>query len=187
MNLFWKGRFYGSKQGRDYLEREICIVDARISPTPVANMEKLTVKEQAEYAAYRDPNTHGLYIPGVAIQRALVSAAAFSKGKARSSLVKHAAACFLVTPERIPLKKNEYIIDSRPVVIPATKGCILRHRPRLDEWEIEFTLEWDPALLDETQVRKIVDDMGSRVGLLDFRPEKKGPFGRSTVIRWEAA
>jgi len=30
-----------------------------------------------------------------------------------------------------------------------------------------------------------VDDTGQRVGLLDFRPEKKGPFGRFVVTRWD--
>jgi hypothetical protein len=35
-------------------------------------------------------------------------------------------------------------------------------------------------------VRVIVNDAGSRVGLLDFRPEKKGPFGRFSVIKWDS-
>jgi len=34
-------------------------------------------------------------------------------------------------------------------------------------------------------LRHIVDDAGSRVGLLDFRPERKGPFGRFIVIEWK--
>jgi hypothetical protein len=30
-----------------------------------------------------------------------------------------------------------------------------------------------------------VDDAGQRVGALDFRPEKKGAFGRFVVTHWE--
>jgi hypothetical protein len=41
------------------------------------------------------------------------------------------------------------------------------------------------TLLSEKEVRGIVDNMGSRVGLLDFRPEKKGPFGRCMVTAWQ--
>ena len=120
----------------------------------------------------------------MAVQRALIGSAAYSKGKGRASLQKTAAACVLISPERIPLGTKTYEIDARPVVVPATKGRIIRFRPRLDAWSATFTLEWDDTLLTETQVRRIVDDMGQRVGLLDFRPEKKGPFGRCVVTRW---
>lgn len=152
---------------------------------PIEAIEKQPPKVQAEHSAYRDPDTEELYVPGVNIQRALVSAAAYSKGKGRATLQKPAAACLMVSPERVSLNQKEYAIDSRPVVIQATKGRILRHRPRLDEWELKFQIEYDDTLLKETEVRRIVDDMGSRVGLLDFRPEKKGPFGRCVVVHWE--
>ena len=152
---------------------------------PIEAIEKKSPQEQAELSAYRNPETKELFVPAIAIQRALVSAASFSKGKGRSSLQKQVAACVIVSPERVGLGVTEFTIDSRPVVIAATKGRVMRHRPRLDTWEITFNVEWDDTLLKESEVRRIVDDMGSRVGLLDFRPEKKGPFGRSTVIHWE--
>ena len=148
---------------------------------PIEAMEKKEPKEQAEIAAYRDPENNSLYIPGVAVQRALIGAAVYSKGKGRASLQKQVAACVLVSPERIHLGTNTYTIDSRPVVVPATKGRIIRHRPRLDEWQMTFEIEWDPVLLTKKQLRTIVDDAGSRVGFLDFRPEKKGPYGRAVV------
>jgi hypothetical protein len=43
--------------------------------TPIEALEKKPIAEQAELAAYRDPETSELYVPGVAIQRALVGAA----------------------------------------------------------------------------------------------------------------
>ena len=152
---------------------------------PIEAIEKKTPAEQAELSAYRDPETKELYVPGIAVQRALVSAAVFSKGKGRGSLQRNVAACVLVTPERIALGAATYEIDTRPVVVPATKGRVLRHRPRLDTWEISFAVEYDETLLSESQLRRVVDDMGSRVGLLDFRPERKGPFGRAMVTHWK--
>jgi hypothetical protein len=152
---------------------------------PIEAIEKKTVADQAEIAAYRDPETKGLYVPGVAVQRCLVGAATYSKGKGRGSLQKNVAACVLVTPERISTGQKTYAIDSRAVVVPATKGRVVRHRPRLDEWEISFTVDYDDTLLTEQQMRRIIDDAGSRVGLLDFRPEKRGPFGRFMVTSWE--
>lgn len=153
---------------------------------PIEAIEKKSPTEQAEHAAYRDPQTRELYVPGVAVQRALIAAATYSKGKGRASLQKQTAACLMVSPERISLKKTEYAVDSRPVVIAATKGRIVRHRPRIDDWRLTFTLEFDDSLINETQLRRIVDDMGSRVGLLDFRPAKNGPFGRCMVTAWDA-
>jgi hypothetical protein len=92
----------------------------------------------------------------------------------------------MVTPEYCLLGKKEYLIDSRPVVIPATKGRIMCHRPRFNEWGISFDIEYDNVLLKESELRKVIDDAGSRVGLLDFRPERKGPFGRFMVTEWMA-
>jgi len=154
---------------------------------PLEALEKRPPEEQAEQAAYRDPSTGRLYIPGVAIQRALVNAAAYSKGKGRASLQKQTAACLFVAPERVDLGVTDFVVDARPVVMPSTKGRVLRYRPRLDSWACQFEITWDGTLLREAEVRKILDDAGSRVGFLDFRPEKKGPFGRFMVTAWKAA
>jgi len=151
----------------------------------ITAIEKKPREEQAEIAAYRDPDTEELYIPGVAFQRCLVAAAVYSKGRGRASLQKPVAASVLVEPERAGLGVKDYNIDSRPVVIRATKGRIIRHRPRLETWSATFTITYDDELLTKDQLRQVVDDAGARVGLLDFRPEKKGPFGRFTVTHWE--
>ena len=151
---------------------------------PVEAIDMKPKEEQAEIAAYRDPDTEELYIPGVNIQRALVAGATYTK-KGRATLAKLAAATLMVTPERVSLGTKDFKIDSRAVVIKATRGRIVRHRPRLDEWSCTFELEYEDTLLKEDQVRKIVDDTGQRVGLLDFRPACKGPFGRFMVTKWD--
>ena len=152
---------------------------------PIEAFEKKTKEEQAELAAYRDPDTKMLYVPGEAVQRALISAAVFSKGKGRATLQKTAAACLIISPARLSLGVKDYVIDSRSVVIPATKGRVIRHRPMLEEWEITFALQYDDSLLTVKQVQQVVNDAGTRVGLLDFRPEHKGAFGRFVVISWK--
>lgn len=153
---------------------------------PIEGLDKMEPAEQAEHAAYRDPETLGLYVPGVNVQRALIAGAAYSKGKGRATLQKPASACLMIAPERIALGVDTYELDARPVVIPATKGRIMRFRPRLDAWQLTFEMEYDPTLISAEQARQIVDDTGSRVGLLDFRPEKKGPFGRFVVTSWQS-
>lgn len=152
---------------------------------PIEALEKKPAQEQVQHALYA--TTEGeLFIPGINIQRALVSAATFSKGKGRASLQKEVAACLLVDEAEVLLGTKKYEIDSRPVVIPATKGRVVRHRPRLDQWEASFHLSYDELLLSEKQVYEICSNCGSRVGLLDFRPERKGPFGRFIVSNFSS-
>jgi len=157
----------------------------RFPLVPIEALDKLPPNEQAEHSTYRDEQTRQLYIPGVAFQRALIGAAKWSKGRGRLSLQNEVCACVIVSPECALLGVTKFAVDSRPVVIAATKGRVLRHRPRLDSWQATFEIEFDPTLLKESQLRKIVDDAGSRVGLLDFRPERKGPYGRFTVTSWK--
>jgi len=152
---------------------------------PIDGFDKKSKEEQAELSCYRISSTKELCIPGTAIQRALVNAAAYSKGKGRASLQKITAACVLVQPEFIGIGTKNYEVDSRPVVVPATKGRIMRHRPKINKWKGTFELEWDETLLKKDEVKKIVDDMGKRVGLLEFRPACKGPYGRCKTVKWE--
>lgn len=151
---------------------------------PVEALEKLSPEKQAEHAAYRTTDGQ-LYVPSVAIGRSFINGAAFSKGKGRATLSKPLAACMRIFPTELILDPQKYTIDARPVVIRATQGRIMRYRPCFNEWTIEFDIEFDPVLVNETQMRKVVDDAGNRVGVLDFRPERKGPFGRYVVTVWD--
>ncbi len=152
---------------------------------PIKSIEKLSKEEQAEHSAYIHPKTGNLYIPALNLQRAFVAGATFSKGKGRATLQKPFAACVSISPEYLDLDTKKYEIDARPVVVPATQGRIVRYRPRLDKWGISFEIQYDPMLVTETELRQVVDDTGVRVGVLDFRPERKGPYGRFVVTSWE--
>jgi len=151
---------------------------------PIEALEKKPIGEQAKLAAYLDEHEI-LYVPGIAIQRALIGGATYSKGKGRSSLQKNVAACVSVSPERVSLHTKEYQVDSRPVVVPATKGRVMRHRARIDKWKLTFDVEYDETLLTRDQLNRILIDTGQRVGLLDFCPERKGPFGRFIVTKFQ--
>jgi len=157
----------------------------RYPTIPIEAPEKKSPSEQAELSAYRDPHSGDLYIPAVAIQRALVGGAGYVRGKGRGSLAKVAAACLMVSPEYVSLGTKTFEVDARPVVIAATKGRIVRYRARLDSWKVLFLLEYDETLLSAKELRAIADATVSRVGLLDFRPAKGGSFGRSMIVSWK--
>jgi hypothetical protein len=84
------------------------------------------------------------------------------------------------------LNTKDFEVDTRSVVVPATGGRIIKHRARLDKWELSFTLQVDETIFDERFVRQLVDDAGMKCGLGDFRPNRKGLFGKFKVIEWKA-
>lgn len=57
-------------------------------------------------------------------------------------------------------------------------------RPRFNNWEFDVTFEIDETEVNEDTVRKLVDISGKKIGLCDFRPNKRGPFGRFRVAAW---
>lgn len=80
---------------------------------------------------------------------------------------------------------KDFEVDSRPVTIPATKGRIMRHRPRWDQWGAKFDLEVDENLLSPDMAHQLLAEAGQSIGIGDFRPEKRGPFGRFMVTAWK--
>jgi hypothetical protein len=145
-----------------------------------AGLKNAPPKEQAEAHTYR-LESGNLCIPQSNFMRALMSGAAYSKGKGRASLQKVVAAAVWLAEPEMDLGVKDFVVDSKSVVIPATRGRIMRHRARLNKWTASATLNYDETLISENQLRKIAVDTGALVGLMDFRPEKKGPFGRFTV------
>lgn len=149
---------------------------------------KPSPREQAAKKAYADEDGN-LFLPGPNIYAALIQAGTFHKsGKskvttARTSLVP--AGIFMLDAV-VPLGTKKYEIDSRSVVIPATGGRIMCHRPRLDMWSATFNLDIDESMFSEQFVRTLVDDAGRKIGLGDFRPARKGPFGRFNVTAWKS-
>jgi hypothetical protein len=79
------------------------------------------------------------------------------------------------------------VAGTRAVRIPSTGGRILCHRPCFHDWKLSFTLHVDTDMLSPNLLREIVDAAGKRIGLGDFRPDCKGPFGKFVVTNWQEA
>ena len=150
---------------------------------------KGTPREQAAPKLYTDADGKP-GVPGANVFAALISAGKFIKAgrktltTAKSSLVP---AGLLVTELFCPLRPVQWEVDSRSVVIPATGGRIMCHRPRFDKWSLSFTIELDETLFAPEVARQLADEAGKKVGLGDFRPERRGPFGRFNVTQWKPA
>lgn len=154
--------------------------------------DKGTPREQAAPKRYADSESR-LYIPGPNIFAAIIAAGTFHKaGKSKLTTMKTSLipagvmvddlVCLLTTDSGEPL--IEWEVDSRSVVIPSTGGRIMAHRPRIDKWSATFTLDLDTTMFTPNLIRSVVDDAGKKIGLGDYRPARKGPFGRFVVSNW---
>lgn len=80
---------------------------------------------------------------------------------------------------------TSFEVDARPVTIPATKGRIMRYRPRFEGWGARVAFLLDDDLLSPEMAHQLLTEAGQSVGWGDFRPEKRGPFGRFRVVSFE--
>lgn len=128
-------------------------------------------------------------IPQPNLLRCLVEGGRFTKiGKSQVTTAKSSIlyACVDVQGAEVPIIHNQpWKVDTRAVRIPSTGGRILAHRPMFDDWALEFVVDLDTSILGEKLLRQIIDDAGKRIGMGDFRPQCKGPYGRFVVNKWE--
>ena len=152
-----------------------------------ANSDRGTPLEIAESKLYKGLSGNPC-IPQPNLLRCLVDGGQFHKvGKSQITTTKKSMmfSCVDIPAAEIDIiHKQPWKVDTRAVRIPATGGRILAHRPMFDDWALSFTLELDTTIMSERLLRQIVDDAGKRVGLGDFRPATKGPFGRFVVAHW---
>lgn len=144
-------------------------------------------REQASARLYTSSEGRPV-LPGVNLMRAVINAGSFVKsGKSKLTTLRSSVipAGIAITEIELPLLPGKWEVDSRSVVIPSTGGRIMAHRPRFDEWRVSFTLEVDETMFSESIARDLLDLAGKRIGVGDFRPERKGPFGRFRVDLWK--
>jgi hypothetical protein len=82
-------------------------------------------------------------------------------------------------PEK--LFQTPEFVDARGVVVQRAR--IMRYRPCFPEWSCQVEINYDPAKIDEADLLLSLENAGKYVGLGDFRPGKKGTFGRFEVAK----
>ncbi len=148
---------------------------------------KGTPMEQARKKLYIGINGE-LVIPQPNLLRCLVDGGRYFKAGKKQITTKNESlmfACFDIEGAEIVIHHREpWRVDTRAVRIPSTGGRILTHRPMFDDWELTCIGDLDENIIDNKLLREITDASGKRVGLGDFRPATKGPFGKFVVTHW---
>ncbi|WP_296271758.1 hypothetical protein [Pseudomonas sp. UBA6323] len=126
----------------------------------------------------------GPFLPGLNVKSALVGAAKIQKlGAAfkRGVLVLDDRCKLEYTGPRDPEKlyADPRFVDARSVVVGTSR--LIRYRPKFAGWSATVNIMFSPEMVDRDDVIRAAENAGLFVGLLDYRPEKGGAFGRFTV------
>jgi len=127
-----------------------------------------------------------LYQPSTHLDRALIEAGKKIKvkGQGKATYSKLFGSMVSVEEFEIVHKKQKYEIYKSLVVIPSTKGRIMRYRPMLKEWVLEFHIEAEDEIPADV-IKEALEIAGKYVGIGDWRPEKKGKFGKFQVTQFK--
>lgn len=154
----------------------------------VATTDRGTPLEIAQKKLYTGTDGNPM-IPQPNVLRCLVEGGRFHKvGKSQVTTAKSSMlfSCIDIEGAEVPIVHTQpWKVDTRAVRIPSTGGRILAHRPMFDDWKLSFVMDIDTTIMSPKLMRQIVDDAGKRIGLGDFRPATKGPYGRFVVTNWQ--
>jgi hypothetical protein len=146
-----------------------------------------TPEEEAASKVYRLPSGQ-LYVPSLAFKACLLNAASGQKIGKRAARTVLAASVFEegeVCPLYLPSSGEpikEYEIDVRRAVV--NKKCgVLRARPKIPNWACEVKFNYVTDLASPETIEAALSEGGALFGILDYRPQKLGPFGRFNVKR----
>jgi len=128
-----------------------------------------------------------IYTPATHIRGMLINAGKYFKiqGKGKATYSKIIGATVTIQPEAIVHENQKWEIFSISGVNPSTRGRTMIHRPMMKEWKLSFQLIFNPEEIPEDVMKNILDYGGNYVGIGDWRPEKKGQFGKFIVTKFE--
>jgi len=127
-----------------------------------------------------------IYQPATHIDRALIEAGKKIKvkGQGKATYSKLFGSMVAVEEFEIVHKIQDYEIHKSLVVIPSTKGRVMRYRPMFKKWVLEFHLEAEEEIPADA-IKEALEIAGKYVGIGDWRPEKKGKFGKFQVTKFQ--
>lgn len=129
-----------------------------------------------------------IYQPATHIERALIEAGKKikMKGSGKANYSKYFGSMISIEEFEIVHKNPKYEIHKTLVVIPSTKGRVMRYRPMFRDWALTFHINFEDEISPPV-VKEALEIAGKYVGIGDWRPEKKGKFGKFQVVSFKEA
>jgi len=126
--------------------------------------------------------------PSNHIERALIEAGKKIrvKGQGKATYSKLFGSMIAIPDMYLTHEIQDWEMFKTLVVIPSTKGRVMRYRPMLKQWKLKFNIDIEDEI-DTHAVKEALDIAGRYVGIGDWRPEKKGKFGKFHVTSFQEA
>lgn len=155
-------------------------------------------KDEATAGLYRLPNDQ-LFVPSDAVREAALAAAADVRDdtrKGRAMMTRRFGASVFLSTEYFPLYRPgengdlgapitasdaDWEVHVKRVVVQ--HAGVMRGRALVRDWACDVEFEIDDTTIDQNIVYTIVNLAGKYPGLLDYRPGKKGPYGRFQAVK----
>jgi hypothetical protein len=157
---------------------------------------KPTPRDEAAGKIYNTNDKKQPYVPVEMLMSCLIGGGLYIKldGKRQMSTSKSTLLPGFISIEEhhMPLlnpvnnKAAAWEVDMRQGRNPNGGEAVCIVRPRFDTWRVNFSLLIDTEQIEEKRIRELVDISGRRLGLGDFRPQRKGIYGQFKVSCWEA-
>jgi hypothetical protein len=120
-------------------------------------------------------------VPAGAFRNAIISSGRFADG---IPMTKITGSVFF--PDNlVPLAFDKCVMREDMVRVggkgPGTGTADLRYRAEYQGWKVKLRVEYNATIISLEQLLNLVSLAGFSVGICEWRPEKKGQFGRFTV------
>ena len=102
------------------------------------------------------------------------------KGAGKATYSKLFGSMVTVEPFELLHKNQEFEILKQLVVIPSTKGRVMRYRPMFKNWVLSFEIHAEDEIPQDV-LKEALEIAGRYSGIGDWRPSKKGKFGKFQV------
>ncbi len=145
--------------------------------------KKYDKKEEAKKSAYlmKTKGKDELYVPSRCVYAMIINAGSFlTIGRKSASTIIGGA--FRIEPEKIGLGTGKYEMDVRSVVIQRSR--VLKARAMLQNWTLSFRIVYNKDYINPDTLKEIITQGGIKVGLLDYRPQKKGQYGTFEISKF---
>ena len=144
------------------------------------------VEADIEDKLYKDEKGK-IQLPAVYLKNALTEASKQFKiqGKNKATYSKIVGSSVDVMPFYIDFEAGNYEVFRISAVNPMTKGRMMVSRPKFNKWQASFQIILNDDQVDVSVINEILEHAGKYVGVGDWRPEKKGMFGKFMITSFK--
>jgi hypothetical protein len=151
----------------------------------------LTPRDLAEEGLYRDQDGNPTTtVPAWNVYKSIMEAGKYFKDGRSAWSTKEGSRMPGVTwiedvHNNLQITPEDWEVHDAAVKIPATGGRVIRYRPVFNQWKLDFYMMCDTDFMNLKVLREIVDCAGQRVGVGEWRPDRKGLHGKYVVKCWD--